>query len=215
MGTTTLYYFFGFIVFIVCLGGLQKWFKLPQPKKDHVGLIVLTTFLSSLLVFILLVTLIPDYLQAANVASIGILFVFLFIVFTAFFIKWYNDKYNKKLNISSIVLVVCLVIFAAAYIILKQMGTDDKATLVKNVQLKTVVTNITFDPHKPYFKDMTLGDGQFLPMPETMNNSLQIGDSIFKEIGESIFTVVNSKTKIKNYYRAAIHTRVFGKPQQK
>ncbi len=69
MGTTTLYYFFGFIVFIVCLGGLQKWFKLPQPKKDHVGLIVLTTFLSSLLVFILLVTLIPDYLQAANVAS--------------------------------------------------------------------------------------------------------------------------------------------------
>ena len=213
MGITTLYYFVGFIFFIVCIGGLQKWFVLPQPKKDTIGLIVLSIFFSCLLIFIWLVIFNPNYLQAADVASIGILFVFLLIVFTAFLIKWHNDKYNKKMNIATVVIVLSLAIFGCAYLVLRQQGTNEKAALVKNIQLKTVVTNITFDPHKPYFKDMILSDGKYLPMPEAMNKTLQIGDSIYKNKGEAFYTIVSATTKNITKVEVKIHERILGKAQ--
>lgn len=213
MGITTLYYFLAFIVFIACIIGLQKWFVLPQGKKDKIGLIVLSIFLSSLLAFILLATLNPTYIKGEDVAFTGMFFIFLLIAFTAFFIKWYNDKYNKKLNIGSIVLVLCLIIFAAVYLVLKQQGVDEKAALIKNVQLKTVVTNISFDTHKPYFKNMKLADGQYLPMPEAMNKTLKVGDSIYKIKGEAYYTIVSAASKIITKIEVKVHERVLGKAQ--
>ena len=60
---------------------------------------------------------------------------------------------------------------------------------------------------------MILADGQHLPMPETMNSTLQIGDSIYKTKGEKFYTVINFKTKLKTQYAVATHVRVLGKPQ--
>ena len=60
---------------------------------------------------------------------------------------------------------------------------------------------------------MTFADGQFLPMPEVMNNSLQIGDSIYKIKGEAFYTVINFSTKIIKRYPVGIHKRIIGKPQ--
>jgi hypothetical protein len=213
MGITALYYFLGFVILIACIGGLQKWFVLPQQKKDKIGLIVVSIFVSSLLVFILLITINPAYLKSENVAFIGMVFIFFLIAFTAFFIKWYNDKYNKKMNIGSIVLVLCLLIFGTVYIVLKQQGAGEKATLIKNIQLKTVVTNITFDTHKPYFKDMTLADGQYLPMPEAMNETLKVGDSIYKNRGEAFYTIVSTASKVATKIAVKVHERVLGKAQ--
>ncbi len=184
MGITTLYYFIAFILFIASMIGLKKWFIMPQQKKDKVGLFVLSIFLSGLIAFVCVVIFKPNYLSTETVMSAGILFVFLLIVFTVFFIKWYNDRYRKKINIGTVIIAMSLTIFAGAYLVLKSQGNDEKEKLVKNMQLKTVVTNITFDSHKPYFKDMTLADGQYLPMPETMNTTLQMGDSIYKNAGE-------------------------------
>ncbi len=213
MATTTLYYFLGFIVFIICLAAVQHWVKLPQPKKDKVALITLSIFLLSLISFVALVLFKLVYFEGSYFVSLSMLFFFLSIMFTAFFIMWYNDKYNKKINVGSVVIVLCLGAFAIIYFYLKNSGDRDKEKLVQNVELKTVVTNITFDTHKPYFKDMTLADGQYLPMPEKMNTTLQIGDSIYKNKGESIYTVINNTTKLKTYYLVAIHERVLGKPQ--
>ena len=213
MGVTTLYYFIGFLFFIACMIGLQKWFVLPQSQKDKVGLTVLSIFLIGLTVFVCVVIFKPNYLSAETTMAAGIVFVFVLIVFTAFFIKWYNDKNSKKVNIASIIIAMSLTIFAGAYLVLKSQGNDEKEKLIKNVQLKTVVTNITFDPHKPYFKDMTLADGQYLPMPETMNSKLQIGDSIYKSKGNKFYTVINFKTKLQTRYIVATHLRVLGKPQ--
>ena len=213
MGFTILYYFLGFIFFIGCLGGIQMWVKMPQQKKDKVGIIVLSIFLVSMLTFVYVIFFKPTFFNAETTMSGIIVFVFLLIVFTAFFIFWYNAKYNKKVNAASIIIVMSLSIFGFAYFILKNMGSNEKEKLVKNISLKTVVTNITFDTHKPYFKDMTLADGQFLSMPETMNNTLQIGDSIYKIKRETFYTVVNFKTKLKTQYAVATHVRVLGKPQ--
>ena len=67
--------------------------------------------------------------------SAGIGFVFLLIVFTAFFLKWYNDKYHKKVNIGSVIIVLSLTIFGIAYLVLKAQGNDEKDNLVKTIQL--------------------------------------------------------------------------------
>ena len=165
MLVTTLYYFLVFIIFLISLIGVQKWFKLPQQKKDKVGLIVLVTFLNLLIVFILICALQPNLLSADTTASLIILFLFLIIVFIALFIKWYNNKYHKTVDIGSVLIVFCLSLFSIAFIFLWFAGSKEKNNLKKNVVLKTLVTNITFDTHKPYFKDMTLAEGQFLPMP--------------------------------------------------
>ncbi len=213
MGITTLYYFLAFIIFIASFIGIKKWFELPMPKKDKVGIFVLSIFLSSLLMFILLATLRPGYMQSENLIFIGMFFIFLLIVFTAFFVKWYNDKYNKKLNIGRIIIIVCLTIFTGIYFVIKRQGTDEKATIIKNVELKTVVTNITFDSHKPYFKDMTLADGQYLPMPEAMNNLLQVGDSIYKIKGGAFYTIVSAASKATTKIEVKVHERVLGEAQ--
>ena len=213
MGFTTLYYFIAFVLFFVCLGGIQKWYKLPQQKKDKVGLIVLVTFLNLLIVFILICALQPNLLSADTTASLMILFLFLIIVFTAFFIKWYNDKYKKTVNIGTVVIFLCLSLFSMAFIFLWFGGSKEKNNIEQNVALKTLVINITFDTHKPYFKNMTLADGQYLPMPEAMNNELQIGDSIYKIKGDNFYSVVSFKTKIKKQYFVATHLRVLSKPK--
>lgn len=211
MLSTTLYYFFGFVLLIACIGGIQKWDLLPQLKKGKVGLVVLTIFLFSLLLFILIVLFYPTYFSADSTFTVGILFVFLLIVFTALFIIWYNDKYNKTVDIGSVVIVFCLSLFSIAFIFLWFAGSKEKNTIEQNIVLKTLVTNITFDTHKPYFKDMILADGQHLPMPEAMNNEVQIGDSIYKIKGDNFYSVVNFKTKIKKQYFVATHVRILSK----
>ena len=213
MATTIVFYFIAFIFFVVCLIGLQRWVKLPQQKKDKVGLIVLITFLSLLLVFILLVVFQPHILSVERTITGTMVFVFLLIVFTAFFITWYNEKYSKKINTGRVIIILSLSIFGIVFLFLKLGGNDDKQKIIETVELKTVIANITFDTHKPYFKDMTLADGQFLPMPEPMNNTLQIGDSIYKIKGELFYTVINFKSKISTQYLVATHIRVLGKPQ--
>ena len=213
MGITTLYYFLGFIFFITCLAGVQHWFKMPQQKKDKIGFITLLIFLIGLLAFIAIVIFKPNYLSTETIIAFGIGFIFLLIVFTSFFLSWYNEKYKKQINISRIIIVFFLAIFFTAYFVLKNQSEDEKDLLIKNIELKTVATNITFDTHKPYFKDMTLADGQFLPMPETMNKTLQIGDSIYKNKGEKYYTVINFKTKLKTQYLVTTHIRVLAKPQ--
>ena len=213
MTSTIIYYFTAFLFFIACMISFQKWNKLPQRPKYRIGLIVLCTFLFSFIIFVGLVLFGFIHFDGAYFISLSMLFFFLFIVFTSFFITWYNDKYAKKVNVGNVIIVLCLSSFAIIFFKLRYMSNFEKEKLVQTISLNTVVTNITFDSHKPYFKDMTLADGQHLPMPETMNNTLQIGDSIFKNKGESIYTVLNNKTKIKKYFKVETHIRVLGKPQ--
>ena len=213
MLSTTLYFLLAFVLFIACIAGIQKWVKLPQQKKDSVGLIILTVFLISLSLFILMVIFIPTYFSADSTILASILFFFLFILFTVFFIKWYNDKYNKKINIGTVIIAFSLTFFGAVFLVLKFGMNTEKENIIKNVALSTTVKNITFDTHKPYFKDMTLADGQYLPMPEAMNNEVQIGDSIYKIKGDNFYSVVSFKAKIKKQYFVATHLRVLSKPK--
>ena len=213
MLSTTLYFLLAFVLFIAFIAGIQKWVKLPQQKKDSVGLIVLTIFLISLLLFILMVIFIPTYFSADSTILASILFFFLFILFTVFFIKWYNDKYNKKINIGTVIIAFSLTFFGAVFLVLKFGMNTEKENIIKNVALSTTVKNISFDTHKPYFKDMTLAEGQYLPMPEAMNNEIQIGDSIYKIKGDNFYSVVSFKAKIKKQYFVATHLRVFSKPK--
>ena len=139
--------------------------------------------------------------------------IFIFMVGIMFWTNWYTKKHKTKINAGQIVIAVFTVIFISLYFIFKNMGTSERDKIVKNISLKTTVEKITFDPHKPYFKDMSLADGQFLPMPEAMNNSLQVGDSIYKTKGENFYTVINFKTKTSTTYEVKIHERVLGKAQ--
>jgi hypothetical protein len=90
---------------------------------------------------------------------------------------------------------------------------NEKDNIIKNVALSTTIKNITFDTHKPYFKDMHLADGKHLPMPEAMNNTLQIGDSIYKNKNEKFYTVVNASTKKRTVYEVKTHERILGNAQ--
>ena len=213
MLSTTLYYFIAFILFVACIAGIQKWAKLPQIKKDKLGLIVLSIFLVAFLSFILIIIFSPNYFSATVTIAGGMLFFFLFTVFTAFFIKWYNDKYNKEINIGSVIIAISLTFFGAVFLVLRFGMNTEKENIIKNVALNTIVTNITFDTHKPYFKDMTFADGQYLPMPEGMNYTLQIGDSIYKIKGEGFYTVVNASTKKRTVYEVKTHERILSKAQ--
>ena len=210
MGITTLYYFIAFIIFVGCLSGVHRWANLPWQKKYRIGLVVICVFLFSLIGFVFLVLSKVIYFNGADTISLSMLFFFLFILFTAFFISWYNEKYDKKINIGNVVIVLSLSAFGIIFLYVNKDWRNDKLFLIQNIQLNTVVANITFDSHKPYFKNMLLADGQLLPMPETMNNSLQIGDSIYKGEGEQFYTVVNSKTKLITQYLVTTHTRILG-----
>ena len=130
---TTLYFLLAFVLFITCIAGIQKWVKLPQQKKDRVGLIVLTIFLISLLLFILMVIFIPTYFSADSTILASILFFFLFILFTVFFIKWYNDKHNKKINIGTVIIALSLTFFGAVFLVLKFGMNTEKENIIKNV----------------------------------------------------------------------------------
>lgn len=213
MALLTFYYFVGFIFFLVCLAGVQKWFKLPQKKKDKAGFIVLSVFLLLVIGFFTATAFGVSPIDAENTMFLGIIFFFLLVVFSVFFIMWYNDKYGKKINVGTVMIVICLSAFGIIFLYLKEWGSNEKDDFIKNISLKTVVSNISFDTHKPYFKEMTLADGQYLPMPEAMNETLHIGDSIYKIKGEKFYTVVNAKTKLQTQYLVATHIRVLGKPQ--
>ena len=160
-----------------------------------------------------MVIFIPTYFSTDSTILASILFFFLFILFTVFFIKWYNDKYNKKINIGTVIIALSLTFFGAVFLVLKFGMNTEKENIIKNVALSTTVKNITFDTHKPYFKDMILADGQHLPMPEVMNNEVQIGDSIYKIKGDNFYSVVSFKTKIKKQYFVATHLRILSKPK--
>ncbi len=209
----TIYYFLAFIFAIVCLGFIQKWSKLPNQKRNKVGLIVLIPFLISMVVFILIVFFKPNYFSTTTTVGVCILYFFLIIVFTAFFILCYNDTYNKKVNGASTILTICLMFFGVLYLVLKFGFAEEKENIINNIVLQTTVTNISWDTHKPYFKDMSLADGQYLPMPEAMNSILQVGDSIYKKKKEKFYTVVNAKTKQKSTYEVKVHNRERSEPQ--
>ena len=213
MFQTALYYLLAFFIFIASLAGLQKWYKLPQPKKDKIGLEVLSIFFIAIVAFIALIVTNSSFLQNQDVVFIAMVFFFLFIVFLVIFLTWYNQKFRKKLNIGSIIIVFCLTCFAIVFVTLKYYGNNEKQQLINNIVLKTTVVDIVFDPHKPYFKDMILNDKQHLPMPESMNATVQIGDSIFKNQNEDFYTVVNKISKTRTIYKVQIHERVLGQPQ--
>ena len=60
---------------------------------------------------------------------------------------------------------------------------------------------------------MTFADGQYLPMPEAMNNLLKVGDSIYKNKGEDFYTIVSAITKVTTKFSVKVHERVLGKAQ--
>ncbi len=138
---------------------------------------------------------------------------FIFICSTGIIIEKYYRKGKIKINGGQAIMYVSLLFFAGAYFIIKNMANDERQNIIENITLQTTVTNITFDTHKPYFKNMTFANRQTLPMPETMNKELQIGDSIYKNKKENFYTVVNFKTKIRTKYEVKTHLREFSKPQ--
>ncbi|MFC4262712.1 hypothetical protein ACFOWM_07480 [Ferruginibacter yonginensis] len=89
------------------------------------------------------------------------------LVYATFFIsafyctvyKVVNDKYNKNISVGSVVIVMCIGVFAIAYHFIQKMNTNDITFIIKNVAINSIVTNISFDSHKPTFKQMTLADG--------------------------------------------------------
>jgi len=141
------------------------------------------------------------------------LLIFIFLVATMLTAKWYTTKYKSKLNFTQIIVIVFGLVIGGFYLFIKSLSSNEKENIVQDVSLKNTVTAITFDPHKPYFKSMTLDDSQYLPMPEAMNEALQVGDSIYKNSGESFYTVVNFKTKVRINYPVKVHERVVSKPE--
>ncbi len=137
--------------------------------------------------------------------------IFIFMAVVMLWANWYTKKHKTKLDAGQIIIAVFAVIMAALFFTIKNMGKREKALMIKDVALRSVVKAITGDAHKPYFKDMHLADGRYLPMPEAMNESLQIGDSIYKNAGDNFYTVINSKTKAATKYPVKIHERVWGR----
>ena len=138
----------------------------------------------------------------------------LFIVIVAIMLtaKWYTQKYKPKITFLQIMLITFVLVGGGFYLLIKNMGADEKTNIIQNVTLKNKVADITFDPHKPYFKSMTLDDGQYLPMPQGMNEALQAGDSIYKNKGDAFYTVVSLKANTRTKYNVQVHERVVSKP---
>ena len=152
-------------------------------------------------------------MNADVVVPLFMLGVFIVIAAVMIAAKWYTKKYKSKLNFTQIIIGFFIILIFSAYYFIKNLGSDEKQNIIENVTLKTTVANISLDSHKPYFKDMTLADGQHLPMPEAMNTTLQVNDSIYKNKGENFYTVINAKTKIASKYEVKIHERILSKPQ--
>jgi len=140
------------------------------------------------------------------------LLLFLFLAAVMLTAKWYTQKYKPKITFLQIMLTTFVLVGGGFYLMIKNMGADEKENLVQNIQLKNTVTAITLDPHKPYFKSMTLDGGQYLPMPQAMNDVLQVGDSVYKKKGETFYTVVSLKSNTRTKYEVQVHERVASKP---
>jgi len=145
--------------------------------------------------------------------TILMVLVFILIISIAVALIWYNKKYNKKISVGTVLIVLFLLIGGTFFALIKNMSAQEKGGIVKNVALKNIVVEIITDTHKQYFKDMRLDDGQILPMPESMNVVLQPGDSIYKNKGENFYTVVNSISKARKNFEVKVHERVLSKPQ--
>ena len=145
--------------------------------------------------------------------AILMVLIFVFIVSIAVGLMWYNSKYNMKIDIGTAIIVLFVLIGVAFFVLIKNMATNEKQSIVTNVALKNTVVEIFTDTHKQYFKSMKLDDGQILPMPEAMNAVLQPGDSIYKNKGDNFYSVVNSKTKARRNFDIKVHERVLSKPQ--
>ena len=139
--------------------------------------------------------------------------IFVLIVSVAISVMWYNKKYNKKIDVGTVIIVLFISIGVVFYLLIKNMATGEKESIINNLSLNNTIVEIIIDSHKQYFKDMKLDDGQILPMNEAMNGVLQLGDSIYKTKGEKFYTVVNSKTKSRRKFDVKVHLREFSKPQ--
>ena len=151
--------------------------------------------------------------MSGDKAMILIIFGFtIFIATVAIFLQKYKLNHKTNFDVGAIIIGIFFVLIAVAYYFIKSIGGDERERIIKNITLQTTINTITFDKHKPYFKYMTLADSQYLPMPEAMNNTLQIGDSIYKNRGENFYTVINAKTKTISKYEVKIHERILTKP---
>jgi len=139
--------------------------------------------------------------------------IFVLIVSGAFFVIWYNKKYNKKIDVGTVIIVLFISIGVVFYLLIKNMATGEKESIIDNVSLNNTVVEIFTNSHSQYFKDMKLDDGQILPMNEVMNGVLQVGDSIYKTKGEKFYTVVNSKIKSRIKFDVKVHIWESSKPQ--
>lgn len=139
--------------------------------------------------------------------------IFILIVATALSVMWYNKKYGKKINVGYVIILLFISIATVFFVAIKNMASGEKERVIKNISLQTIVVEIYMDPHKQYFKNMILDDGQVLPMPEAMNGILQVGDSIYKIRGQSFYTIVNSKNNARTRFDVKVHERLLSKPQ--
>ena len=110
------------MLFIACIFGIQKWYLLPQIKKDKVTIIVISTFITVLLSFILIIIINASYFNADIFITTSIAFVFFVKVYRVFFIKWYNDKHKKIINIGRIIIALSLTLFGKVFLVLKFGG---------------------------------------------------------------------------------------------
>ncbi|MEO5943892.1 MAG: hypothetical protein ABIP30_02730 [Ferruginibacter sp.] len=139
--------------------------------------------------------------------------LFLLIVAIMITANWYTTKYKSTLNYFQIVFFAFILICGGFWVFIHKMSSSEKNNITQTVYLKNKVVDIYNEKRKPYFKEMKFDDGRTLPMPEEMNNILQIGDSIYKNKGEGFYTIVNAVTNKRLNFDVKVHERVLSKPQ--
>jgi hypothetical protein len=139
--------------------------------------------------------------------------IFVVIVCVAIGFLWYNNKYNKKIDVGCVIIFVFGAAAVAFFLLIRNMSVGEKENIIKEVSLRNTVVEILTDTRKRYFKNMRLDDGRVLPMPEPMNTILQPGDSIYKNKGENFYTVVNSNSKLRTKFEVKVHERILSEPQ--
>lgn len=128
-------------------------------------------------------------------------------------IRWFNKNHTFQINPVRIILLLFALLILGAWLFFKNRTTSEKTAIIQNTSLKNKVVDIKWDKRKPYFKDMKLDNERWLPMPEEMNDVLQVDDSIYKNAGADFYTVVKAKTKSRRDFKVKIHERVMGKAQ--
>ncbi|MEO7046989.1 MAG: hypothetical protein ABI091_16930 [Ferruginibacter sp.] len=139
--------------------------------------------------------------------------LFLVIVAIMLLANWFTTKYKSTLNYFQIVFFSFVIICGGFWFFIHKMSSSEKNNITQTVYLKNKVVDIYNEKRKPYFKEMKFDDGRTLPMPEEMNNILQIGDSIYKNKGEGFYTIVNAVTNKRSNFDVKVHERVLSKPQ--